>query len=170
MDSLDVKKISKGLAEDIKRLTLESNVSKIIEDFELKADKLNKEVKELEAKRANYAKDVNDLLEKKTDLEKKTAKLDEHIAQEVQKATSETVKRVNEQEEKLKNNNEALQKERVSFSSQRLIYENNAKEAATAKKNAEITIKDYVTKSEELSKIKHNLESVIKLIKENLNI
>lgn len=168
MDSLDVKKISKGLAEDIKHLTLESNVSKIIEEFELKADKLNKEVKELEAKRANYAKDVNDLLEKKTDLEKKTAKLSEYIASEVQKATSDAIARVNEEEARLKANNEVVQKEKVKLSSERLEYEEKSKEAVKARENAQVTIKDYVTKINDVDALKDKLSGVCKLIKDNL--
>jgi len=168
MDSLDVKKISKGLAEDIKRLTLESNVSKIIEEFELKADKLNKEVKELEAKRANYAADVNDLLEKKTDLEKKNAKLSEYIAGEVLKATSDAIARVNEEEIRLKANNEIVQKEKVRLGSERLGYEEKSKEAVKARENAQVTIKDYVTKTNEVDALKDKLLGIVKIIKDNL--
>jgi len=131
--TLDVKKISKGLAEDIKKLTLESNVSKIIEDFEVKAEKLNKEVNNLEVKRVNLANDVQSLMDTKKELDEKNSKLSKYLADKVEQATSEATKRVANLESDLTAEKKRVIEERTKLGGEKQKYTDMQKQCVLLK-------------------------------------
>lgn len=163
--TLDVKKISKGLAEDIKKLTLESNVSKIIEDFEVKAEKLNKEVNNLEVKRVNLANDVQSLMDTKKELDEKNSKLSKYLADKVEQATSEATKRVANLESELTSEKKRVIEERTKLGGEKQKYTDMQKECVLLKEKLSKGIKDNEAVIKDADILRKKLENVIGTIK-----
>lgn len=165
-DTINVKQLTKEFSEKLKEMNTESYVAKIIEQFEEKANKLNKEVGDLEIRRINLAKDVQTLQDNYKELKNKN----ENISDTVAKAVDSAVKV--EKEKALQLNADLLTEKNRStdehrkLASARVTYEDKVKECNGIKAKLEDATKEQQAQLKDAQVLKDRLTSIMKMIKE----